>query len=99
VWDADSGEERLSHPHPARIVRLAIGAGGTITVAIEGSANCRLQDLRSGDWRDLDDEYETSHIAFTPDGGLLATAGRMRSGDRLIREPNEVIRLWTGRPA
>jgi WD40 repeat protein len=95
VWDADAGRELRRLPAPSAVIlALAFAPDGKTLAAGCGGGWLMVWDWPSGEVRMsiLAHDYRTT-LAYSPDGGRLATAGgnRVRVWD--VRTGDELLRL------
>jgi WD40 repeat protein len=103
LWDVADGRPLRAWPDEETEDRIRVGMflpdGPTLLVGVPGSRAIRVWDTATGKkLRDLDispddESIRLSHMALSPDGKVLATAGRPPLG-YLSPPKQHAVRLW-----
>ena len=80
LWDLRDGSVRTRlRGHRQRVERLVFSPKGTTLASADGRGDVKLWDTATGQKRDLPRKHHYSQeLAFSPDGGTLATLGRLK---------------------
>jgi RNA polymerase sigma factor (sigma-70 family) len=101
LWETDTGKElRLLRGHQHQVEAVVFSPDGRI-LASSGAQTIRFWDLETGrELRRLDGQSGITSLAFSPDGGYLASVGHENGHEPVVHlweaATGKNVRRWSG---